>query len=559
MRDVLKRQKDLRSSEFVCLFAVVLGFSARRLTKRGEWMLTASLIDDTVSLRSGSDDDHVEVESISINIFSRSKERLPDLRYCGDVIRLHRAKVNEFQDEVQLLGQAPTSYVTFRGNADDPSRNDCWTAAAVARDYEVSEEELPTFARFWRWGQQRLRSFPTMKPEHSTMIGDMLGVEATELVEGHRDFTLMVGAILPIPADPSTAGVTPRGLLRAWDGTGVPRSDPIPELVPPDLAQTALVDGDPPGRCLDKLATLIDRLRSLQQSDMRAPESLSGRVVNVVVWEDAHWEKVQQVLQVGMFVRLRNVRESILYGTSIRCLNVSAMSYLNPLPDLTCEVIQLLEAHNARLLRGEDYNPASGVSSFRPDELPKHIRMDPERAAPPSRAASLSRSPAGEESSEAPPFAARDGLSPASKRIKPTFPCQTLLELLEGPVGSEFGGSVRLTGTVPPVDLGDSRTVRQLLAHNASRRLPSKAGVCRWRFAVALEDGTAALTAIVTDAVGEALLGWNATDAQRRLSEVLVRLGGLIRSHRPLQVRVRSVELQGAKYFLVDWIQQPVP
>jgi hypothetical protein len=272
-------------------------------------------------------------------MFNSDRKRLPDLRYAGDAIRIHRAQVKEFNGEVQLTGMKMTSYVVFRGDSEDATRDDRWAISAIARGYEPSDADKAQFWQVWRWGQDRIFSFRTLKDEHSSKICDMLRADETKTVEEFRDFTVMVSAVFSIPQDPNTGGVTPCGVLRVWDGTGPPSSDPVPPTVPQDLALELHRQGDPSSFCLDRLNHIISRiLESKSDFSVMAPRILTGRVVNVAVWEDAHWELAQSVVKVGSFIRLRNVRDSVLHGTSVRCLHVSSVSYLSPLPDLTFEV-----------------------------------------------------------------------------------------------------------------------------------------------------------------------------------------------------------------------------
>ena len=44
------------------------------------------------------------------------------------------------------------------------------------------------------------------------------------------------------------------------------------------------------------------------------PKCLCGRVTNVAIWEEPHWDLIREVLRVGSFIRLRNVHEGRLYG-----------------------------------------------------------------------------------------------------------------------------------------------------------------------------------------------------------------------------------------------------
>jgi Telomeric single stranded DNA binding POT1/CDC13 len=138
----------LREPELVGLYGVVLGFGAPRRTKRGDWIVSATLVDEIPPLDDGSP----ELVTVTINMFHSDRNRLPDLRYAGDVIRIHRAKVEEFKGEIQLVGLKLTSYVVFRGDSEEGDRDDRWSVSAVAKGFVLSSQEKEHFAQVWRWG-----------------------------------------------------------------------------------------------------------------------------------------------------------------------------------------------------------------------------------------------------------------------------------------------------------------------------------------------------------------------------------------------------------------------
>jgi hypothetical protein len=72
----------------VNLVAVVLGFGCPYRTKRGEWIVTAALVDETIPLDTESNGE--ALHTINVNIFTKDRSSLPKIRYAGDVLRLHR-------------------------------------------------------------------------------------------------------------------------------------------------------------------------------------------------------------------------------------------------------------------------------------------------------------------------------------------------------------------------------------------------------------------------------------------------------------------------------------
>jgi hypothetical protein len=63
------------------LYAAVVGFTAPRLTKRGDWMMTAVLVDETCTTPR------------TAILFSTGPAKLPPLARMGDILRIHRAGV----------------------------------------------------------------------------------------------------------------------------------------------------------------------------------------------------------------------------------------------------------------------------------------------------------------------------------------------------------------------------------------------------------------------------------------------------------------------------------
>jgi len=63
------------------IYAAVQGLSPPRITKRGDWMITVTLIDDSCTT------------PVVLNIFCKQQSHLPKVAWMGDIIRVHRARV----------------------------------------------------------------------------------------------------------------------------------------------------------------------------------------------------------------------------------------------------------------------------------------------------------------------------------------------------------------------------------------------------------------------------------------------------------------------------------
>jgi hypothetical protein len=73
----------------VNVYGVVVGFQAPRITKRGDWMITASLIDKSLPLP-GQEGAGLPVTLV---VFCKQQTQLPQLVRMGDVLRMHRVSL----------------------------------------------------------------------------------------------------------------------------------------------------------------------------------------------------------------------------------------------------------------------------------------------------------------------------------------------------------------------------------------------------------------------------------------------------------------------------------
>ena len=79
------------------LYGVVMGFGAAMQTKRGDWMLNVTLVDET-SIRGENGGNTEENKAnmltpIPLIIFCKTSHQLPILRRAGEILRLHRVVV----------------------------------------------------------------------------------------------------------------------------------------------------------------------------------------------------------------------------------------------------------------------------------------------------------------------------------------------------------------------------------------------------------------------------------------------------------------------------------
>lgn len=270
---------------------------------------------------------------------------------------------------------------------------------------------------------------------------------------------------------------------------------------------------DPPSETLIAISK-IKECRD-NRKPLIIPDRLCGRVVNVAVWEEPHWDTVtiDNNVKIGDFIRLRNVQEHFItaYG---RCLIVAASSWLTPVPPRTFEVLDLLTAHSQRISKNHAINPSSGVLPL--DAVRNH---DAQTSENPNSATSLSESDSGT--------------------------CTSLIQLIRKRAGSTFVGELIIQGTVPFVScLGDVTKLCQMTKTSEVRE---------YRFALSLKDESVKkpIMAIVSDAMGDKLFGIAASEvcAANGKDSGAVVLAALQKGN--LVVKLRSILWGGAKFFLL--------
>ena len=80
---------------------------------------------------------------------------------------------------------------------------------------------------------------------------------------------------------------------------------------------------DPPRSALNALSRATNELKTnggfADWSNIQAPDRFCGRVVNVAIWEREIWDYIESNIEVGSFIRLRNVSYELLSGFKCWC------------------------------------------------------------------------------------------------------------------------------------------------------------------------------------------------------------------------------------------------
>jgi len=341
-----------RIDDTVSVYAVVLSSTAPKRTERGDWMVTLHIIDEslptTTTINPTNENDGnadnapgaestargtVHVPSITLLVFSHDKAKLPVVRFAGDVIRAHRVVLQEWSNEIQLVGRPRNSsfYVVRprdgKRMVENPTGQGWVESYTAANPSMLDEEDYLRMRDLWLWGQQRFFAHPTINAKERFTIAEMgaqedqqmqAGIPAQKTVTG--DLTAMIAAIIPVPAD-QLSDMSPRAYLRLWDGTGPPSSDRMP--IDSLFSREAVREGDPPSSALTAISEVVASFADTDPDTdvFEPPRSLCGRVVNAVIWEDTQWDLIRDSasgMRAGKFVRLRNVNDGRLTNSGMR-------------------------------------------------------------------------------------------------------------------------------------------------------------------------------------------------------------------------------------------------
>lgn len=226
-----------------------------------------------------------------------------------------------FNDELQLLARQRTGYTVYHGHS--------YTRTTVDREaftsptnYGMTPDDEHRFYGLWKWGQSRLARQPTIKASELRTLEkvrqqDDNETNFTDTEEIVGDYTLMISDMMPMPLGQRTY-TTPAGFLRVWDGTGFSSSDRMP-IPRPSNRQPS---GEPPSEALVNISKIEEQREGC--GPLQHPKRLCGRIVNVAVWENPHWELLANLGNVvGRFFRFRNVREEFHPQFGRRKLNDS--------------------------------------------------------------------------------------------------------------------------------------------------------------------------------------------------------------------------------------------
>lgn len=323
-----KKRKGPPSTNVI---AIVWSFSQPSRTKLNSWSMSVNLLDRSIMNNDVENDDTTVVRIIKLQIFRNKREDLPThIAEAGNLLVIKGAGIQEYMGAMQLLGRSTTHIQVIVPNSNRSPY------------VEYDDGQWKSMKKLWNWGQIQFAVRTTLSdPKLKMQVHDLS--LASQPAQQPRpddiscgDITVMISAILPATVRQITG---PLGYLRVWDGTGAPVSDPcvificnsfyfsqfqiltavflcsrLPALLStPETIQKLRTKGDPPSEALVKIkeatAILNNNIYHSLAPNLQETVVLTGRVVNVAVWELAHWEYLVNHCHIGMFIRLRNVEE----------------------------------------------------------------------------------------------------------------------------------------------------------------------------------------------------------------------------------------------------------
>jgi len=297
------------------------------------------------------------------------------------------------------------------------------------------------------------------------------------------------------------------------------------------IDRNAADNSDPPTQALCIINDTIQLLKILDSegfSMLDSAVSLCGRVVNVVIWEDSHWNRIKDghFVKIGSFVRFRNIIEGFLNfeASNIRCLMFHSKSALTPIPDWTYEIGALLKTHHNRVIRKDLYNPESGILPFfwqTNDKL--HLN-------------------------NADSYAERTEITNVP----------SLIDTLIAPALGNLKVKFTIDSMIPTIDV----TSLQLngLKSFCFEGVDSK-GIHQFQFAMHIYDNTAEMNAIITNAAAEDMFKITATEVcsdfvrkifSQKHKDAIKKWSNILQNHTLLSGNIRSVVVDAVKLYLLD-------
>ncbi|ETP41979.1 hypothetical protein, variant 1 [Phytophthora nicotianae P10297] len=180
---------------FADIYGVVVNMTLPKKTSGRDFCMTVSVTDESCPTRAAA---------IQVNIFYPTIEKIPKIKFVGDIIRFHKVKIQQYQDRIQGLSLSrATRHLVLRekanGSLEQVTNSDTWT-------FE-SSDELRT-RKLLKWARKSLAEDDTL-PQGCSLAPKLLS--ELKFAEGFIDLVVRV-----LNVDDCDEPVR----LTVWDGSG---------------------------------------------------------------------------------------------------------------------------------------------------------------------------------------------------------------------------------------------------------------------------------------------------------------------------------------------------
>ena len=236
------------------LYGVVSSFTPPRKTRGTDYVSSFSVVDET----SGG--------AVNVVLFAKAMGDLCAPTAAGDIVRLHRVRVQQYNDRLQIVAGSGFSHVLVTAAGG-------WEPETSSRSVTWTEGDQARVAALRAWAETSGNSATIGATAYQVTVG---GMEATS-----REYADLLAQVVE-------RGDMEHGLiLHVWDGT---------------VAQRDEVDGGE--------STWVQYGRRVRVLDGRMP--WVGTVLPIFLYNDAdegeRTRRVRDGLQLGTWVRFRNLR-----------------------------------------------------------------------------------------------------------------------------------------------------------------------------------------------------------------------------------------------------------
>ncbi len=204
------------------IYGIVLGFTVPKLTRKGDWMMQVTLTDDSLNECNGESNSQDPISTLSITLFNKNKDSLPRISCAGDIIRCHRIVSNKWHDSMQLNSLKWSTNTTVNGRRDNDGHI-VWRSDGCKK----TPLAMSRVKELWEYGQSLFSKQSAVNRAFRIMIENVEIVPESnnDPRKDYGDMIAMVANVIPFPISLQSP-TSPRGFIRAWDGTGPSSTDP---------------------------------------------------------------------------------------------------------------------------------------------------------------------------------------------------------------------------------------------------------------------------------------------------------------------------------------------